>query len=285
MPPPLFPPILLKGIAVTVDRNIFTGAFFPDTADISSLTLYASFHLREYRDEENRFGANGLLSSPNGVFVQADHRSSWMGAHLTQTLALPGNSLLVGASLERRQIEGSPALGRRRQALAAAWAKDELSVGPLSLALYGRLDGTPLGNGPGVGADARLAMGPSLALFGGLSVSRRFPTLMETSWTDSAVERSGSITLEHHRVAEAGLEWTEGDRSVIRLSLSHRQVTDPIVILPGTRPGVFPSLLIRNGPAMRITTADISASVRFWHLLVEGTGTYFLDRSATAQSR
>ncbi len=264
----------------------FVGSFLPDSASVTTLTLYSSFNLREYRDDTVRSAQNGITgqatyrNSPNGVYVSSDHRSSWMGAHLTQALALPLNQFLFGLDAELLQVEGSPNIGRHRRVAASAWAKDELALGDvLRLAVYGRADGYMGQSRPGIGTDARLTLAPPLTLFGGLSVSSRVPNFTELYWTDSTVTRRGDITAERHFVAEAGLEWSPGEQSQVRLTLTHRTVTDPIVILPFDRFSVFPSLEFANGDQEQLTSADLSLSLRFWHLLLEGTGTYFLDRS------
>ncbi len=203
-----------------------------------------------------------------------------MGAHLSQSLALPLNQLLFGLDAELLQVEGSPNIGRRRRMTASAWAKDEITLGKvLTLAVYGRADGYLGQSHPGVGADARLTLAPPLALFGGLSVSSRVPNFTELYWTDSTVTRRGDITAERHFVTEAGLDWSPGERSQIQVKLTHRTVTDPILILPVDRFSVFPSLEFANGDREQLTSADLFLSFRFWHLLLEGTGTYFLDRS------
>ncbi|HEX9006334.1 MAG TPA: putative porin [Bacteroidota bacterium] len=264
----------------------FIGSFLPDTASVTTLTLYSSFNLREYRDEENRRATNDITGrfpsrrSPNGVFILSDHRSSWMGAHLTQALALPLNQFLFGLDAELLQVEGSPNIGRRRRVTASAWAKDEISLGNVvRLAVYGRTDSYLGQSRPGVGADARLTLAPRLSLFGGLSISSRVPNFTELYWADSTVTRRGDITAERHFVTEAGLRWSPGEGSQIELTLTHRTITDPILIVPYDRSSIFPALEFANGDREQLTSAALGLSLRFWHLLLEGTGTCFLDRS------
>jgi outer membrane receptor protein involved in Fe transport len=257
------------------------GSFLPDSAGITTLTLYSSFDLREYRDEEGSPTLNGrTVQLTNGVVLRSDHRSSWMGAHFTQTLALPLNNFLLGADAELLQVIGSPNIGRRRRMVGSIWAKDEIDVGPaLRLAVYGRADDDLGLSRPGIGADARLALHSSLSLFGGLSVSSRVPNFVESYWTDSTVSRNGELRAERHTVGEAGLEWTPGERTSIRLTLSHRRISDAILILPLNQVSIFPSMLFTNGGTVNITDADLSVSLHVWHLQLEGTGTFFLDRT------
>ena len=113
------------------------GTLLGDTANVTSLSFSYSHNLREYRDEENR-------PDPNGVLIQSDHVSSWMGALLRQNITTSGQSFELGANLEIRQIEGSPNLGRRRNVIGAVWGKEEIRLWQaLSLAGYRALRPLP----------------------------------------------------------------------------------------------------------------------------------------------
>ena len=251
----------------------FVGGFLPDSEDVSTLTIYTSQNLREYRDEENR-------PYPNGVFIQSDHQSVWTGMQLTQLMTINAVHFLAGGMIESRHVEQSPNLGNRMENATAIWAKGEGSLGDvLTLATYGRLDRYLGFTKPGIGADARLSFDSSLSIFGGLSTSHRIPNLMERYWTDSTVVRVGSIEPERHFVTEVGLQFSFPGGTTGRFAITHRLINNPILLLPYDRPSVFPGITFVNGDREEMTTADVSLSLRWWHLLLEGTGTYFINRS------
>jgi outer membrane cobalamin receptor len=245
------------------------GTFFADTANVSTLTLYYSNSLREYRDEENRL-------TPNGILIRSDHLTSWMGGLLTQNYETEFQRLLLGASVELRQVERSPNLGRRRNALAAAWVKEEASLGDkLSLAAFGRIDEYRRQTLLGVGADATLRLNGAMSLFGGVSTSRRVPNYQELFWQDSTVINPGDASAEIHRVAEAGIAIDLGDAGRIRVAAFHRTVANPIVILPAAAGnGPFPSFSIGNGGAIASNGINVRVDLRIWYLALDGTAEY-----------
>jgi outer membrane receptor protein involved in Fe transport len=258
-----------------VDLTI-AGALAGDSVSVSSLTLYYSNTFREYRDEENR-----PLS--NGVFIQSDHTSSWMGIKALQTLAGEWQKLSCGGSMEVRQIEGSPNLGRRRNVIGSAWGKEELwPNAPVSVAGYARYDRYLNRDYLGLGGDVTFRPRTDLTVTAGLSSSRRMPGYEELFWQDSTVSRSGTPEAERHVTAEIGLEYRNANTLAIRTAYFHRTVSDPIAILPSSGSFVFPSLSFTQGGRIHTNGIEASASVRAWFLYLEGTGTYLVQSGESA---
>ena len=245
------------------------GTLFGDTTNVSTLTLYYSHNLREYRDEENR-------ATPNGILIHSDHVTSWMGGLLTQNFDTEAQRLLLGASADLRQVEGSPNLGRRRNLAAAAWVKEEALLGDkLTVAAFGRVDTYRRQTMLGVGADATIRLGRSISLFGGVSTSRRVPDYQELFWQDSTVVNPGDASAETHRVAEAGIALDLGGAGTVRLAAFHRTVANPIVILSAAAGnGPFPSFSIGNGGAIASNGINARVDLRVWYLALDGTAEY-----------
>jgi outer membrane cobalamin receptor len=254
-----------------VDVSLF-GNFLGDSANVTQLTLYYSNNFRQYRDEENR-------PNPNGIFIQADHTSSWMGALLTQNFFTTGQRFGLGSSLELRQIEGSPNLGRRRNVIGAAWAKEEIPIGTtVTVAGYGRYDRYLHEDYAGVGGDVRLRIAEGIHLFGGTSLSHRLPSYAELYWTDSTVVRTGPIVAEKHVHTEVGAEAQFAGPSEIRLAFFHKRVTDPILYTPQFGSGPFPAFMVGNGGSLTNYGAELRLGVRVWVLLAEGTATWIVQK-------
>ena len=251
----------------------FVGFFFNDSASSSRLTLYYSNNLREYRDEN-------AGTPPNALFIQSDHRSSWMGAVLTQRFEQSFHRFTINANLELRQIEGSPNLGRRRNTIGSISALEEIfPVDFVTVAGYARYDRYLNTDYIGFGADARLFLGGGLSLFGGGSFSQRFPNYQELYWTDSTVSRSGTLQQEEHTQTEIGIEFTNEEWISVRLAAFHRRVVHPILFLPFGTDFVFPGVAMTNGADLVNRGFDFRFWLRVWFLYVEGTGLY-LSRSS-----
>jgi hypothetical protein len=260
-----------------VDLSL-VGTMLADTTSVSMLTFYYSHALREYRDEGN-------LLSDAPTSVMSDHTTSWMGARLTQNYETGFQRLDVGGSLEIRQVEGSPNVGRRRNVLAALWGKEEIRFGDFfSVAGFARLDQYRKKSYAGTGADARLILLPSFALFGGLSHSQRVPTYEELYWTDSSItQQAQSLVAEKHFLIETGAELTLPDSSFIRVAYFRREVNDPIQIIPASAG----ASTYRFANIDRTVSHGIEAraGMHFWHLYVDGAGTYMLQTTGGIATR
>ncbi len=244
----------------------FVGTFMEDTVNVTTLTFYYSNSFREYRDKE--FGVS------NGVKIDSDHRASWMGAHFTQDFRFAFQQLSIGASIEMRQIEGSPNLGRRRNSLGSLWAKEEIRLSDIvALAGFARYNNFMRQSGLGYGADATINLGGWVSLYGGLSASKRFPGYQELFWSDSTVTRPGSLRSESHRTFELGGIIRYGNIQA-QVSIFHRTVEDPILIKRSSVAYVFPSLEFTNGGKLITNGFEVKLNARFAWLVIEGTGTF-----------
>ncbi len=261
-----------------IDLSV-VGTLLGDSVNVSTLTFYYSHLLREYRDEENRYTA-----IPNGIFIQSDHVSSWMGGLFTQNLDAEFTRLTLGGSVELRQIEGSPNLGRHRDVLTAAYGKDDIILGDLiTISGYGRAENYLGSTAVGFGADASLALIPELRLFGGGSSSRRWPNYQEQFWTDSTVSRPASLTPERHLYVEAGAEYSLPRNGRIRLAAFYRVIQNPIILTPLASTYVFPGVTYSNGSEIMTEGIEATLGIRFWHLYVDGQATALVRKSGGAQ--
>ena len=258
-----------------VDLSL-VGTFLADTLNVSMLTLYYSHSIREYRDDEDpaKFPTNGL-------YIMSDHTTSWMGARFAQNFDTEFQRFSLGATIELRQIEGSPSLGHHRNVIGNVWGKEEVLLEKLTLAAFGRYDQYLNKSYAGIGTDATFKVTDELSFFGGVSVSRRMPNYQELFWSDSTVSRLIPIQAEKHVQTEVGAELTLRDKSFIRASYFHRTVNEAIQILPYTTSAVhvFPSLEFANVPKIVTNGFELKVGMRVWKLFLEGTGTYMVQTS------
>ena len=251
------------------------GTLLGDTAEVSDLTLYYSHAKREFRENEDPYH----IVPPR---VAADHVSSWMGVRATQNIVRGAERFDGGASLELRQIEGSPNLSRRRNVIGAAWAKEEIDITDIaSAAVYGRLDRYLLRTYGAYGADITLRTAAGVSLSAGASASYRVPTYEELYWTDSTVLRTSPILAEHHTLFQAGAAWESPEHGSLRVALFHRTVTDPILLTPWrtVSDSAVPGVAIANGPVLMTSGLSLGLNLRFGWLLLEGTAEYLVQRS------
>jgi outer membrane receptor protein involved in Fe transport len=259
-----------------VDLSL-VGTLLGDTTNVSTLTLYYSSNLREYRDEEN-------TTLANGVRIHTDHRSAWFGATLTQDYHTEWQRFNLGANIERRRIDESANLRRQRNTIGSLWAKEELVLSSIAtLALFGRYDSYLTESNVALGTDASATVLPWLTVFGGISHSKRFPNYQELFWHDSTVRRIGSITSEKHTTLEVGGRIHLPRELELHLAYFFRRVDSPILLLSGGSNFVFPGVTFAHGD--RIMTHGIEAKLkaRVWLLYLEGT-ILFLQQTDTGDT-
>lgn len=270
------PDVFEKTTRHDVDLS-FVGTLLGDTTNVSMLTFYYSNNFREYRDKEN-------VSNLSDVKIDSDHRSSWMGAHFTQNVHTAWQRFDLGASIELRQIEGSPNLGRQRNSLGSIWAKEELLfIDDLTLAGYARYDNFLRQSGVGVGTDATLHLPSGISLFGGLSTSKRFPNYVEMFWTDSTVNRTRPIEPEIHRTVEIGGRWRTEDLTM-QIAYFHRTIEDPILVSPGGTGYVFPGLEFSNGARLTTNGIEVKLLARIWKFHADGVALIITQQDQAGNS-
>jgi outer membrane receptor protein involved in Fe transport len=205
-----------------------------------------------------------------------------MGARLSQNYDTGFQRFSFGSTLEIKQIEGSPNLGRRRNVAGSVWAKEELTLSDfMTLAGFGRYDRYMNKSYTGIGADATLKIIKGLSLFAGASRSARLPTYEELYWTDSSVTRTMPILAEKHLQLETGAEFTFGDNSFLRASYFHRTVDDAIQIVSYSTPSIHvsPALAFTNVPQVVTSGIEAKVGLRIWVVYLEGVGTYMIQSS------
>jgi outer membrane receptor protein involved in Fe transport len=240
------------------------GHLLADSTDLTTLSVYYTSVLREYRDE-----------AP-GRSIEADDRTSRFGVMLRQEVTAGIHHLSGGAQIDLPQVEGSPNIGRLRVPAGAVWLKEEARLGQLAAALYSRFDQVKGESHVGFGGDIAFTWGGGLRVSGGWSQSFRPPSPAEMALTDSSVIRTGEIGTERHRLLELGVAWSPPGHGTISMSYAHREVTNPILITPVSHTGVFPWFAIANGNRLTSRNLELSLSWRFGFILLEGTGTYVI---------
>jgi len=250
------------------------GMLLPDSTDLTTVALYYSNNLREFRGGE-------ISGSPS---LLQDHRSSWFGVRAQQSASLGIHRLSAGLTAEVRQVEESPTLGTLKNPLWSAWVMDEANItSSLRVSAFARSEIFRREHLAGYGGDLSVDLGGGLTFRGGGSVAKRAPTYPELLWSDGTLMRDNAITTEKHQLLEGGVEWMRPDRGTLRLMVAHRTITNPILTEPydiGSAP--FHGVLLRNGHGQVTTlTAELTLQLRFFrYVMIEGSGTYLFRQGA-----
>ncbi len=253
------------------DLDVTIAGRWLDSTLVFRLSLYTTHLLREYRDEEDR-------PVTNGITIRSNQEVRWSGVTARQEWTTGGFGFLAGALVERTDVQTSPNLGPRKEDHVALWAKAEAEVlSAVRASAFGRAEHLYGISGGGLGGDVEWAVLPVFSIFGGISFSDRIPNLFERFWTDSSIIRSSLAGLEeeHHTHLEAGMEVRLSPSLLFRGTAFHRIIGNPIDLLEAAEVGGFPGIEIsQSNGKRRITGVEAGLSVQFWHLLLEGTGTY-----------
>ncbi len=253
------------------DLDVTLAGRWLDSTLAFRISLYTTYLLREYRDEENR-------PSSNGITILSNQEVRWSGVTARQEWTSGGISFLAGGLAEGTNVQVSPNLSPGDETHMALWAKAEAeTLSAVRAAAFGRVERLYGISGAGIGGDLDLSVLPGFDVFGGLSYSDRIPNLFERFWTDSSIVRSNpaGIEPEHHTHLEAGMEVRPSPSLRLRGAVFHRIIGDPIDLLESPEVGGFPGIEIAQGSGKRtITGVDADLSVQFWHILLEGAGTY-----------
>jgi len=242
-----------------------------DTNAISTLTIFYSTQLREYRDEENR-------PSSNGVFFVQDQDARWYGARVNHQRTIGEQPLEIGAEIITRR-----ALAIMKETQLSAFGRMEFPVESFfTVSPYARLDNflgfTRISSGSDITANIR----NDLHVSGGFAQAYRYPTLQEARGlpqTSSDVvtdyERSSLGWFpERHRLWEGVLSWHAGRCYNMEARFFHRIIDDAIV------PGIFDSASstgyyeFRRNKQISISGAAITGSFRLGSFVLEGEAQY-----------
>ncbi|MBI4547600.1 MAG: TonB-dependent receptor plug domain-containing protein [Ignavibacteriae bacterium] len=197
--------------------------FFPDTNAISTVTLYFSDNLREYRDEENR-------PNSNGIFVKEDHLTQWYGVKLTQHTMIQNHQLDVGAEFQSRGVIASDVTGQRIRTLWSTYSR--LGFQPFHTVIfspYARFDSYLGHKDLSYGVDSRAKLLDWLEASAGYSNSYRFTTFQETYWDiDPTKCQIAGEYRENHHLAEVGLTLSNQPVGWMTIKYFYRMIEDPL---------------------------------------------------------
>jgi outer membrane cobalamin receptor len=251
--------------------------FAGDTTQVTTVTTFYSNQLREYRDEERIF----QTFPTNGIFLQADNRSSNAGILLRHVWESGGQNLNASIQAEEFQVESSLEVGGHRENKLSASVKEEVRLfSPFTFALFGRMDRYRSKDIGGLGTDMQFALLPSLTIFAGMSNSQRTPTLQELYWSgDSTLLPTSRLWLanEKHTVIEVGIRFSLFDFLHGSASITHRQIKNPILIDTAGVPGsqiVKYSLTFSQSDSRSFDGVNISLRSSYKNFFAQGNATY-----------
>jgi len=255
------------------------GELFPDSAFETTLTLYHSTNLREYRDEENR-------PYPNGFFVQQDHWSQWYGARLIQHLEFIHQLVDIGAEVQSRGVIASSVMDQHLETSRSLFGKEEFKpTDAVDGAVYGRFDNYLNRSLLSYGGDLSVSPLPWIGFFGGYSRSYRFPTFEELYWRDSVVSAAQStFSPEQHHLLQAGVRLLDNGATLVELTYFHRVVNDPIVTKRTLLAYPFPTFQFVQENQETYSGVQGTASFRFGVFFAEGSAQFLEATGGASQS-
>jgi hypothetical protein len=213
----------------------------PDSTDNTTLSVYYTNTLRQYRDEETRI-------DPNGIMLSTDHRSLLYGTDIKQWLTVGPLRVHTGITVQENFITRSDNTGKKREREYGAFARVILEPSPLLLTnVMIREDWLRGSNYTSYGVDATVSPVRSISLTGGAVRSFRHPTIQELYWQDTTVSHTGFLLPEQHDFIF--METTVGFSKLLSATLgaSYRNIQDPIVYRPGNILRVYPDITIDQG--------------------------------------
>jgi outer membrane cobalamin receptor len=251
---------------------------FEDSTAVNSLTFYISSNLREYRDEENRYGSNG-------IFIQQNQRAQWMGVKMSSNFSFGFQRITIGADIQSQRTLIAPSTREERAGLLSAFGKSEIQISKtLILSPYARLD-SYLGERPvSYGGDLNFEPTDGLKLFTGYSRSFRFPSLIERHGIDTIV--TSSLTdgkPERHHLMDAGIRWSKWNWLNINLKSFYRIVWNPVTTdIIDYSPNLKRAYVRHNKQTIEGITFGMTlhASV----ILLEGSAQYIKERDEQSYS-
>ncbi|MFI5252412.1 MAG: putative porin [Bacteroidota bacterium] len=246
-----------------------------DSTLVSSLTLYHSTSLREYRDP-------GVPYSSDSIPTMQDHLSQWYGAKFSHSLIWSHQQFDLTAEVERLGVIASPLTGQQLDARSALYGKSETFLfNHINFAGYGRLDRYLGQSRFSYGADASINPDTNIYFFSGFSHSYRFPTIEERFRDDNILAGMNfSAPTETHDLFEAGIRLRNSDLISGEVKVFHRTINDGIIIVPDT--GSLPGNHYAINPNRTIRGVSGNASLRIGKFFAEGSGQYIKMSDSTA---
>jgi outer membrane cobalamin receptor len=247
-----------------------------DSEAIHALTLYYSSNLREYRDEENRPGVNG-------IFIQQNQESRWYGLVATEHRTLAISQLDIGGEIEHQRVRAGPPgdagsftdadeLTSSRYSL---FGKSEFRLpGPVRPSVFGRFDHAEGQDLFSAGADAEISLPASLELFGGASRSYRFPTIQEIQGIPGLLLALPTNEAEEHRFAEAGIRAGSFRGSRLELKAFYRTIENFITVTPQPTPAPPGPYAFSRAGTLILRGLDGSGALRLGSFFFEGIVQY-----------
>lgn len=249
-------------VAVTIG-----GRFLPDTTDCTVMNAYYTTLLREYRDEENR-------QNPNGIFLQANHRTARYGFSLNQDIHIGEQFFSLKGSIERLQIRQSYFALPASNTMAFLSGHTTLTLTDwIRLGLFGAYQQNltrpqPTYGTIEYGATGQFGLTKNLGLSAGIGMGTRLPWLGEWYWSDSLIAGNPSLPPVQHRTFDLGMNFRMG-RTHLAASIQKRFLHQYPVL---TAAANNQPLRLVSTDEESLTTASMSFSTGLWKLLFEFDG-------------
>jgi outer membrane receptor protein involved in Fe transport len=238
-----------------------------DTTAVSTLTLWHSSQVREFRDGEN-------APFPPRLPVRQDQRSQWYGLSGRHHQAFGPNVLDAAVELQTQRVLVTPATDER---LATLLGLDgSILLRPVSGVGFQpsvRIDRYLHEFRIGYGFRGTASVGGGAELFGGYSRSFRFPTFEERFGLDTLL--SSGLTdesIERHHLFEGGIRWDPDSSLSASIGAFHRTVFGPISALRDS--GSASPFRFAQGAKMILQGFDGRLMARAGKFFIEGRAVY-----------
>ncbi len=240
----------------------------PDSEAISTLTLYFTSNLRQYRDLENKPLSNGIL-------LDCRQNSKWFGVKLDQNLFFYNSRFDFGGEIRSINTLMPPATSEYRATHTSIYGKSEISTaGNIKISPYARFDNIKEQDRFSYGGDISIQPISNLKLFSGYSRSFRFPTFQEIIGTDTVL--SSNIidhTPERHHLFESGLV-SNHDWYSIEMRAFHRTIWNAITVITQNLSNKIEPFEFNRHQKKIIQGIAGTGSIRFGSFYTKGTAQF-----------
>jgi hypothetical protein len=266
----------LTSYQITSRHDLTAGLVGKVLADSSSLTRVTAYY--SYIDHEYSIGS-GTSAPP--IFSNFGS-SSFGGLKATQRLDLGPGMIDLGGVIEKRHVGKDHYLDDRSENYASADAAIALSMSELLqgkfTSRYEKLRGD---NALSWGLHLESHIAPWLIVWGDQSRSYRFPTIQELFWTDSTVNRFGSISKESHDLLQIGIKITDGTLDA-SMAFFKKRIENEIFFFPRTAQDLAYPVFTIASLANPEDYSGLTGDVRFhiWHLELAGNVTFTTTQGA-----